>query len=172
MSQALLLGNQGKTAAEISLKLKYCNWTQTKYYSWFVLQTPHLMVHNDILYLIWYIYILGFYYLKLLGFPGSSDGGKESACNAGKLGSIPWSGRPSGERKGNPPQYSCLENSMDKRSLAGYSPWGHRVGHNWVTNTHTHTHTHTLSCYACKWASGKKKIRQTYLGWNVFQYFF
>ena len=30
-----------------------------------------------------------------------------------------------------------------ERSLVGYSPWGHRVGHDWVTNTHTHTHTHT-----------------------------
>ena len=27
---------------------------------------------------------------------------------------------------GNPLQYSCLENPVDKRSLAGYSPWGHK----------------------------------------------
>ena len=36
-----------------------------------------------------------------------------SACNAGDLGSIPGLGRTPGERKGNPPQYSGLENSMD-----------------------------------------------------------
>ena len=30
-----------------------------------------------------------------------------------------------------------------QRSSVGYSPWGHRVGHEWVTNTHTHTHTAT-----------------------------
>ena len=35
------------------------------------------------------------------------------ACNAGYLGSIPGSGRSSGEGNGNPLQYSCLENPMD-----------------------------------------------------------
>ena len=46
-------------------------------------------------------------------FPGDSDG-KESACNAGDLDSIPGLGRFPGEGNGNPPQYSCLENSMDR----------------------------------------------------------
>ena len=46
-------------------------------------------------------------------FPGGS-GGKESACNAGDLGSIPGSGRFPGEGNGNPLQYSCLENYMDR----------------------------------------------------------
>ena len=39
--------------------------------------------------------------------------GKESACNAGDLGSIPGLGRSPGEEKGFPLQYSGLENSMD-----------------------------------------------------------
>ena len=39
---------------------------------------------------------------------------KESTCNAGDLGSIPGSGRSSGEGNGYPLQYSCLENSMDR----------------------------------------------------------
>ena len=39
---------------------------------------------------------------------------KESVCNAGDLGSIPGLGRSSGEVNGNPLQYSCLENSMDR----------------------------------------------------------
>ena len=39
--------------------------------------------------------------------------GKESAYNAGDLGSIPESGRSPGEGNGNPLQYSCLENPMD-----------------------------------------------------------
>ena len=47
------------------------------------------------------------------GFPGGSDG-KESACNVGDPGSIPGSGRSPGERKGNPLQYSCLENPVDR----------------------------------------------------------
>ena len=46
-------------------------------------------------------------------FPGGS-GGKESAGNAGDLRSIPGSGRTPGEGNGNPLQYSCLENSMDR----------------------------------------------------------
>ena len=46
------------------------------------------------------------------GFLGGSEG-KESACDAGDLGSMTGSGRSSGEGNGNPLQYSCLENSMD-----------------------------------------------------------
>ena len=49
----------------------------------------------------------------IIGFPGSSDG-KKSACNAGDLGLMPGSGRFPEEGNGNPLQYSCLENSMDK----------------------------------------------------------
>ena len=49
----------------------------------------------------------------LLGFPGGSNS-KESTCNAGDTGSIHVSGRSTGEGNGNPLQYSCLENSMDK----------------------------------------------------------
>ena len=59
----------------------------------------------------------------LCHFPHSSDG-KESACNAEDLGSIPGSGRFPEDGNGNPLQYSCLENLHGQRSLAGYSPWG------------------------------------------------
>ena len=48
-----------------------------------------------------------------MGLPCSSDG-RESACNAGDLGSVPGSGRSPGEGNGSPLQYSCLENSMDR----------------------------------------------------------
>ena len=48
--------------------------------------------------------------------------GKESACNEEDLGSVPRLGRFPGEWNGNPLQYSYLENSMDRGSLAGYSP--------------------------------------------------
>ena len=47
------------------------------------------------------------------GFPGSSDG-KESACNAGDPGSIPGLGLSPGEGNGNPIEYSCLGNAMDR----------------------------------------------------------
>ena len=48
-----------------------------------------------------------------MGFPGGSDG-KESACNARDVGSIPRSGRSPGEGNGNPLQYSYLENPADR----------------------------------------------------------
>ena len=48
-----------------------------------------------------------------MGFLSCSDS-KESACNAGDQGSIPGSERSTGEETGNPLQYSCLENPMDR----------------------------------------------------------
>ena len=48
-----------------------------------------------------------------MGFPGGSEV-KASACNAGDLGLIPGLGRSPGEGNGNPLQYSCLENPMDR----------------------------------------------------------
>ena len=49
----------------------------------------------------------------LLGLLGGSDG-KESACNAGDLGSVPGVGRSPGGGHGNPLQDSCLDNHMDR----------------------------------------------------------
>ena len=46
-------------------------------------------------------------------FPGGSEG-KQSACSAGDRGLIPAWGRSSGERNGNPLQYSCLGNPMGR----------------------------------------------------------
>ena len=51
--------------------------------------------------------------LQLENLPCGSDG-KESACNAGDPGSIPESGRSSGEGNGNPLQKSCLEHAMNR----------------------------------------------------------
>ena len=51
--------------------------------------------------------------LFLERFPGGSAG-KESACNAGDLGSVPGLGRSPGEGNSHPLQYSCLENPMDR----------------------------------------------------------
>ena len=55
--------------------------------------------------------------------------GKESACDtedAGDPGSILGSGRSPGGGHGNPLQYSCLENPMDREAWRGYSPWGRK----------------------------------------------
>ena len=52
-------------------------------------------------------------HLECVSFPEGSDG-KESTCNAGDAGSIPGPGRSPGEGHGNPLQYCCLENPMDR----------------------------------------------------------
>ena len=49
--------------------------------------------------------------------------GKESACNAGDLGSIPGLRRSHEGGHGNPLQYTCLENPHGQKTLVGYSPW-------------------------------------------------
>ena len=54
---------------------------------------------------------------------------KNLPASAGDIrdpGSIPGSGRPPGEGNGNPLQYSCLENSMDRGAWVGYNPWDHK----------------------------------------------
>ena len=60
-----------------------------------------------------------------MGFPGGSDG-KESACNARGPGWIPGSGRSPGGWHGNPLQYSCLENPMDRGAWLATVLWGHK----------------------------------------------
>ena len=66
--------------------------------------------------------------LATMGFPSGSEG-KASACNAGDPGSIPGSGRSPGERIGNPLQYSCLENPVDREPGRLQSMGLQRVGH-------------------------------------------
>ena len=67
-----------------------------------------------------------------MDFPHNSVG-KESACNAGDLGLIPGLGRSPGEGNGNPLQYSCLENPMDRGSWWATVHGVTRVGHNLAT---------------------------------------
>ena len=62
------------------------------------------------------------------GLPGGSDG-KESACHAGDLGLVPGSERSPGEGFGNPLQYSCLENPLDR---GDWRATVHRVTQSWA----------------------------------------
>ena len=64
-------------------------------------------------------------FTNIKDFPGGSDV-KESAYNAGDLGSVPGLGRSSRKEHGNPIQYSCLENPHGQRSLESYSPRSHK----------------------------------------------
>ena len=61
------------------------------------------------------VYIFIHTYAHIWGFPDGSVG-KESACNAGDLGSTPRSGRYPGKGNGNPLQYSSLGNPMDREA--------------------------------------------------------
>ena len=73
-------------------------------------------------------------------FPSDWDG-KESACSAGELGSIPGLGRSPGGRHGHPLQYSCLENLHGQRSLASYRLWGRKESD--TTEWHRTQQAHT-----------------------------
>ena len=64
----------------------------------------------------------------LQGFPSGSEV-KASACNEGDLGSIPGLGRSPGEGNGNPLQYSCLENTVDRGAWWVQSTELQTVGH-------------------------------------------
>ena len=75
------------------------------------------------------------------GFPGGSVG-KESTCGAGDaegVGSIPGSGRTLGGGNGNPLQYSCLENPMDR---GAWHPTVHRVMESDTTEVMKHARSH------------------------------
>ena len=61
--------------------------------------------------------------------PFCSSVGKESVCNAGDPGSIPGLGRFPGEGNGNPLQYSCLENPMDREA---WQAKVHRIAKRWT----------------------------------------
>ena len=69
---------------------------------------------------------------SLMGFPGGSDG-KESAYSVGDPGWISRLGRCPGEGNGNPHQYSCLENSMDRGTWWLQAVGLQRDGHDWLT---------------------------------------
>ena len=73
--------------------------------------------------------------LCLMSFPGGSDG-KESSWNTEDVGSIPGLGGSLGEGNGNPLQYSCLGNPMDRGADGLWSTVSQRVRHAWVTNTY------------------------------------
>ena len=84
------------------------------------------------------------------GFPGGSDG-KESACSAEDLGSILGLGRSPGGRKWQPTPVFLPGKSHEQRRLLGYSPWGCRIGHDWVIDTLSQTWVWELDHKEC-WA--------------------
>ena len=93
---------------------------------WISLTRFFLSPFKFLFYFLWFelwdyfLFFLSFFFFfcglgALWDFPGGSDS-KASVYNAGDLGSIPGLGRSPGEGNGNPFQYSCLENPMDRGS--------------------------------------------------------
>ena len=81
----------------------------------------------------------------------------------GDLGSFPGLGRPPGEGNSNPVQYSFLENPHGQRSLASYSPWGHKE------SDMTERLTHTQLIYNIVLVSG---VQQSDLVIHIYLYSF
>ena len=80
--------------------------------------------------------------IRPLGFPGAASGKEFTCADAGDrrdMGSVPGLGRSPGGGHGNPSQYSCLENPMDKGAW-----WAtvHRVteSQTWLKRLSMHTH--------------------------------
>ena len=98
--------------------------------------------------------ILDIHELKKKRACAGGSGDKESARRAGDLGVIPGLRRFPGRGHGNPLQYSCLESRHGQRSLAGYSPRGHKES-NMTERLSTARHS-TKACHYC--SCGMKKI--------------
>ena len=97
-------------------------------YSWFISCVDFCCIAN------WFSLRIFFYiYSFPWDFSVSSDG-KESACKAGDPGSIPGLRRSPGEGKGNPCQYFCLENPMEREEPGRLQSMGsQRVRQDWAT---------------------------------------
>ena len=70
---------------------------------------------------------------KLVGFPESSVVKNLPAMQETQVQPVPGSGRSPGEGKGNPVQYSCLENPMDREAWQAIVQGAQSVGHDLVT---------------------------------------
>ena len=66
--------------------------------------------------------------MQILDFSGGSMA-KNPHASAGDVGSIPGLGRSPGREHGNPLPIFLPRESHGQRSMEGYRPWGHRVGH-------------------------------------------
>ena len=93
------------------------------------------------------------------GFPGGSED-KVSACNIQDLGSIPGLGRSPGEGNGNPLQYSCLENPMDRGA------WRATVHGVAKSRTQLSNFTHTGDSVVKRWEEGSRWGTHVYL-WQI-----
>ena len=119
----------------------------------------HFPNHTGTLPILWlcctFRFLLLFISLRLTVFQASQVGGpdgKESACNAGDSGSVPGLGRSPGVGNGNPLQYSCLENPMDRGAWRAIV---HGIAKSDMTEQlSSHTHPKLYSTFAIVIGSG------------------
>ena len=88
-----------------------------------------------------------------------------STGNAGDLGSIPGSGRSSGEGNGNPLQYSCLENFMDRGAWQATVHGFTRVRYDWVTKPPPSVYGGTEVVFECIEEKHKKGNKSLMIPW-------
>ena len=95
------------------------------------------------------------------GFPGGGSDGKESACSAGDLGSVPGLGRSPGGGNGNLLQYYCLENPTDRRA---WQATVHPVRHEWATDIDRECGSKGTFKHCCACASQWNYFRIQFIG--------
>ena len=78
-----------------------------------------------------------------------------------RCGFSPWVWKILWRRKWQPTPIFLPGNSQGQRSLASYSPWGHKELDTTERHTHTHTHTHTQHCTFCPLTA------DNWLSWNA-----
>ena len=117
-----------------------------------VLLTFYTMHYFSLFYLLYtWTYIVHL----VLGFPGGSDG-KGSACNTGDPGSIPGLRKSPGEGNGNPLQYSCLKNSIDRGAWQATVDGGLKQSDTTERLTHTHADFHIPKGHSFRFISTAK----------------
>ena len=117
----------GSLIQDILLTILDCECLKDKDSIWFISYLNSLDTFNKSYFLCWR------WFWDFKGdFPGGSKV-KNLPASAADVDLILCREDPHGEGNGNPLQYSWLDNSMHTWTLAGCSPWGCRVGHQWAT---------------------------------------
>ena len=93
--------------------------------------------------------------------------GKDSACNAGNVCSIPGSGRYPGGGNGNPLQYSYMRNSIDRGACRLQSMGSQRVRHHWATKQQQRKKFQQNHCPSCSKTSSMWTYFSFICSWRI-----
>ena len=94
-------------------------------------------LHYTLLWVLKFYFYFCSYLISFWGFPGRSVVRDSFTCQCRRCGFHPWVGRSPGEGNGNPPQYSCLGNSIRQRNLwATIHEVNKRIRHDWANKQH------------------------------------